>query len=93
MAASIPDALKSADVTRFATRAAQVEKAKPAVAYWCKREHVVLLTLAKSFLGNYWIVNQIISKGLHNTDEECQMYTMGLMDKLEQVSNLVMALI
>ena len=35
MAASIPQGLKTADITRFATRAAQVEKAKPAIAYWC----------------------------------------------------------
>lgn len=35
MAASVPNSLKSADIARFATRAAQVEKAKPAVAYWC----------------------------------------------------------
>ena len=35
MAATVPNSLKSADITRFASRAAQVEKAKPAVAYWC----------------------------------------------------------
>lgn len=36
MASSIPTALKSADIARFAQRAGQVEKAKPAIAYWCK---------------------------------------------------------
>lgn len=36
MAATIPAALRSADIARFALRAGQVEKAKPAVAYWCK---------------------------------------------------------
>lgn len=35
--------------------------------------------------GNYWVVNQILSKGLHNSDEECLKYTTGLMDKLEKV--------
>ena len=35
--------------------------------------------------GNYWIVEQIISKGLHQADEESKSYTMQLMDKLEQV--------
>lgn len=35
--------------------------------------------------GNYWIVNQIISKGLHNSDEEAVQFTTKLMDKLEQV--------
>ncbi|MCJ1482740.1 hypothetical protein MMC06_002906 [Schaereria dolodes] len=68
MASNIPTTLKSADITRFAIRAAQVERAKPVVAYWC----------------NYWIVNQILSKGLHNSDDESMTYTMTLMDKLEQ---------
>ncbi len=36
--------------------------------------------------GEYWIVNQILSKGLHNADQECLVYTTTLMDKLEQVS-------
>ena len=38
MAATVPNSLKSADITRFAARAAQVEKAKPAVSYWCKSD-------------------------------------------------------
>ncbi|KAK2798460.1 hypothetical protein FQN51_007723 [Onygenales sp. PD_10] len=68
MAATIPAKLKSADISRFATRAAQCEKVKPVVSYWC----------------NYWIVNQILAKGLHNSDSECLKYTTDLMDKLEQ---------
>lgn len=36
MAANIPTQLKSADLGRFALRAAQIEKAKPVIAYWCK---------------------------------------------------------
>lgn len=35
--------------------------------------------------GEYWIVNQILSKGLHNGDNETLTYTTTLMDKLEQV--------
>ena len=35
--------------------------------------------------GNYWIVNQIISKKLHETDDEAMIYTTNLMDGLEQV--------
>jgi hypothetical protein len=35
--------------------------------------------------GEYWIVNHILAKGLHNTDGECLQYTTTLMDKLEQV--------
>ncbi|KAL8852896.1 MAG: hypothetical protein Q9221_002272 [Calogaya cf. arnoldii] len=69
MASSIPAALKSADIIRYAQRAGQVEKAKPSIAYWC----------------NYWIVNQLISKGLHNVDDECTRYTTDLMDKLERI--------
>ncbi|KAL4887727.1 Vta1 like-domain-containing protein [Aspergillus karnatakaensis] len=68
MASSIPATLKSADIGRFAVRAAQLEKAKPIVAYWC----------------NFFIVNQIIEKGLHNVDDETKLYTTDLMEKLEQ---------
>lgn len=71
MAADIPASLKSADIGRFASRAAQVERAKPIIAYWC----------------NYWIVHQIIGKGLHTSDEESLQYTTTLMDKLEQVKS------
>lgn len=35
MAASLPNALKAANITPFVVRAAQVEKAKPIIAYWC----------------------------------------------------------
>ncbi|GAD92537.1 hypothetical protein NFIA_021190 [Paecilomyces variotii No. 5] len=68
MAANIPAQLKSADLGRFALRAAQIEKANPVIAYWC----------------NYWIVEQIIKKKLHTADKECEQYTMDIMDKLEQ---------
>ena len=71
MAAAIPPALKAADIARFAQRAGQVEKAKPAVAYWC----------------NYWIVEQILAKQLHKADADCMSYTMTLMDKLEQAKS------
>ncbi|CBF89871.1 uncharacterized protein ANIA_00255 [Aspergillus nidulans FGSC A4] len=71
MASNIPAALKSADVGRFALRAAQLEKAKPIIAYWC----------------NFYIVNQIIEKGLHTTDEDVKLYTTELMEKLEQFQN------
>lgn len=35
--------------------------------------------------GNYWIVNQILAKGLHNADDESLKYTTNLMDRLEAV--------
>lgn len=42
MTSTIPAALKSADIARFAQRAGQVENAKPAIAYWCKSSSLVL---------------------------------------------------
>jgi hypothetical protein len=38
--------------------------------------------------GNFHIVNQIIERGLHNSDDEIMQYTTNLVDKLEQVSPL-----
>ncbi|KAL3418053.1 hypothetical protein PVAG01_11063 [Phlyctema vagabunda] len=64
---SVPAKLKTPDLAPFIVRATQLEKAKPAIAYWCE----------------YWIVNQVIARGLHNSDAECLQYTVGLMDKLE----------
>ncbi|KAH7412524.1 Vta1 like-domain-containing protein [Cadophora sp. MPI-SDFR-AT-0126] len=69
MAVHIPAKLKAADLSRFIIRASQLETAKPVIAYWCE----------------YWIVNQILSKGLHNGDAETLQYTTTLMDKLEQI--------
>ena len=37
------------------------------------------------FVGEYYIVQQILSKGLHTADQECKEYTTNLMDKLEQI--------
>lgn len=36
MPPQIPAGLKPADIARFALRASQLEKIKPAVAYWCQ---------------------------------------------------------
>ncbi|RDL33325.1 Uncharacterized protein BP5553_08764 [Venustampulla echinocandica] len=69
MPANIPPKLKAADLTRFLVRASQLETAKPVIAYWCE----------------YWVVNQILSKDLHNGDPETLQYTTTLMDKLEQI--------
>ncbi|CAL5872900.1 uncharacterized protein PFLUO_LOCUS7169 [Penicillium psychrofluorescens] len=68
MASNIPAVLKSADIGRFALRAAQIEPVKPVVAYWC----------------NFYIVNQIIERGLHNSDDEVKLYTTDLVEKLEK---------
>ncbi|KAI1819890.1 Vta1 like-domain-containing protein [Xylaria intraflava] len=69
MAANIPLGLKPAGITPFIVRAAQLENARPVVAYWCY----------------YWAVQQILNKQLHNTDEECLGFTTTLMDKLEEI--------
>ncbi|KAJ9132079.1 Vacuolar protein sorting-associated protein vts1 [Pleurostoma richardsiae] len=70
MADEVPAALKQADVSLYktATRGAQLQNIKPIMAYWCE----------------YWVVNQILAKGLHNTDPAILEYTTMLMDKLEQ---------
>lgn len=36
MTSKIPAGLKAADITRFATRATQLEKFKPVISYWCE---------------------------------------------------------
>ncbi|KAK8032665.1 hypothetical protein PG990_002399 [Apiospora arundinis] len=71
MAATIPAPLKQAGITPFVVRATQLEKAKPVIAYWCE----------------YWVVNQILAKQLHSTDDDCLQFTMALMDKLEQTKS------
>nr|OQO17013.1 hypothetical protein B0A51_17392 [Rachicladosporium sp. CCFEE 5018] len=67
MAVELPSALKSADCQRFATRAAQLEKFRPIVTYWCE----------------YYILQIILNKQLHTTSEEVSNYAVHLMDKLE----------
>ncbi|PYH89249.1 DUF605-domain-containing protein [Aspergillus ellipticus CBS 707.79] len=68
MAANLPASLRSADIGRYALRAAQLERVKPVISYWC----------------NFWIVNQIIERGLHSSDDEVKLYTTDLVDKLEE---------
>ncbi|KAF2403960.1 DUF605-domain-containing protein [Trichodelitschia bisporula] len=68
MTTPLPAPLRAADISRFALRAAQLEKFKPVVAYWC----------------DYFIVNQILNKGLHTESDEAMTYTTNLMDKLER---------
>lgn len=71
MAATIPASLKTADVGRFHQRALQLEASEPVIAYWC----------------NYWIVQQILSKGLQNADEQALIFTTNTVDKLEKYKN------
>jgi vacuolar protein sorting-associated protein VTA1 len=91
MAAHIPEKLKAADLTRFILRASQLESVKPVIAYWCKPPFLRLSQMIQKLIsaGEYWIVNQILSRGLHNGDNETLQYTTTLMDKLEQVSDIL----
>ncbi|WYZ44663.1 hypothetical protein EsH8_VII_001099 [Colletotrichum jinshuiense] len=68
MAEPIPDSLRQAEITRFINRANQLRQHKPAITYWCE----------------YWVVNQILAKQLHNADDESLSYTTNLMDRLEK---------
>ncbi|EHA56894.1 hypothetical protein MGG_06787 [Pyricularia oryzae 70-15] len=65
-----PAALKQADSNLFKTanRAVQLASAKPIVTYWCE----------------YYVVNQILARQLHQEDPEILNYTTTLMDKLEE---------
>ncbi|TLD25416.1 hypothetical protein PspLS_05911 [Pyricularia sp. CBS 133598] len=65
-----PAALKQADSNLFKTanRAVQLASAKPIVTYWCE----------------YYVVNQILARQLHQEDPEILNYTTMLMDKLEE---------
>ncbi|KAI9891020.1 MAG: hypothetical protein M1814_003371 [Vezdaea aestivalis] len=69
MASALPAKLRTPEISQYTLRASQIEKAKPVIAYWC----------------SYWIVNHILSKGLHTIDAECRQYTADVMDKLEKV--------
>ncbi|KAF9872588.1 hypothetical protein CkaCkLH20_10085 [Colletotrichum karsti] len=68
MADTIPESLRQADITRFLNRARQLREHKPAITYWCE----------------YWVINQILAKQLHNVDDESLSYTTNLMDRLEK---------
>lgn len=70
MAQQPPAALKQADSNLFKTanRAVQLAAAKPIVTYWCE----------------YYVVNQILARQLHQEDPEILNYTLSLMDKLEE---------
>lgn len=46
---------------------------------------ILLQADADNRVGEYYAVNQILSKQLHNADEECLAYTTDLMDRLEKV--------
>ncbi|KHN95567.1 uncharacterized protein MAM_06624 [Metarhizium album ARSEF 1941] len=63
----LPPPLKTPGVSRFINRANQLRTIKPAIAYWCE----------------YHAVNQIVTKSLHTTDDDCFAYTKSLIERLE----------
>lgn len=67
MAEPLPAVLKIPEVSRFINRANQLRTIKPALAYWCE----------------YHAVNQIVGKGLHNSDESAFEFTKTLIERLE----------
>jgi vacuolar protein sorting-associated protein VTA1 len=85
MATNLPPKLKTPEITRYVRRAAQLQEAKPVIAYWCKCTALVQTAISNLVSGNYWVVDQILSKGLHSSDAESMKYTTNLMDTLEQV--------
>lgn len=88
MAANIPAKLKAADLTRFCVRAAQLATVKPVASYWCKQFSMHVTSSSRLIrTGEYWIANQILSKGLHTADNETLLYTTDLMDKLERTKS------
>lgn len=84
MTTPLPAPLKTADIPRYALRAAQLEKHKPVIAYWCKYTNKYLKLSLTRNEGEYLIVNAILNKGLHTESDECMTYTTNLMDKLER---------
>ncbi|CAK7262758.1 hypothetical protein SEPCBS119000_000146 [Sporothrix epigloea] len=68
--ADVPASLRQADANIYKTamRAEQLQSVKPIVAYWC----------------DYWVLKQILAKGLHNEFPEILEYSTRLMDKMEE---------
>ncbi|KAG5974110.1 hypothetical protein E4U55_000087 [Claviceps digitariae] len=67
IAEPLPPPLKIPEVSRFINRANQLRAIKPAIAYWCE----------------YHAVNQIVTKSLHSSDEDCFAFTKSLIERLE----------
>lgn len=86
MASSLPAPLKVKEIVPFVTRAVQLEKFRPIISYWCTCRTVLtsLPITTDNNAGYYYIVDQILAKGLHTASDECMNYTTALMDKLEQ---------
>lgn len=66
-AGPLPPPLKIPEVSRFINRANQLRTIKPAIAYWCE----------------YHAVNQIVTKNLHTSDDDCFAFTKSLIERLE----------
>lgn len=89
--ADAPASLRQADANIYKTamRAEQLQSVKPIIAYWCAWSlPLLVLEIAVLFTnrpGDYWVLKQILAKGLHNTNPKILEYSSRLMDKMEQV--------
>ncbi|KAF2662865.1 DUF605-domain-containing protein [Lophiostoma macrostomum CBS 122681] len=68
ISAAVPSKLKDAGIAQAAKRAVQLEQFRPIVTYWLR----------------YYMIQKVISKGLHLADQECTAYASDLMEDLEQ---------
>jgi hypothetical protein len=83
MADAIPTKLKGLQLAPFAKRAAQLEKFKPIVTYWCMYLVTYCTCCILTVAVRFHMVQKIIASGLHSADQECTAYTTDLMEKLE----------
>lgn len=65
--------LRQADANLYKTamRAEQLQNAEPIVAYWC----------------DYWVLKQILSKGLHTSSPDILEYSTKLMNRMEHTKD------
>jgi hypothetical protein len=83
MADAIPTKLKGLQLAPFAKRAAQLEKFKPIVTYWCMYLVTYCTCCILTVAVRFHMVQKIIASGLHSADQGCTAYTTDLMEKLE----------
>ncbi|KAF8456369.1 Vta1 like-domain-containing protein [Terfezia claveryi] len=71
----------------FITRAHQIEKTDPTIAYWClsipRITHLGRRLIYETTPGYYWAVQLVLSGNLHSGDAEATQYTTALLDDLE----------
>ena len=86
MATTFPAKLKTADIAQYVRRANQLEKYKPAIAYWCMFCYLAKIgKQADMEAGRYQALNNILNNSLQNADNDCMVFATTLMDTIEQV--------